>query len=147
MFLVKIGILQVFQLLKYVKIGFCRGEGEAASYLTLPQLVEGLKLEERTRSISYLLLLLTVQSITCFCSPWGVFEVDVENMRGVERGLDWVLHHLAKKRYSSLNFTPSCFCLSGETGAITRAREKREQVISFCDEIFSVNHLPCLGGK
>ena len=32
------------------------------------------------------------------CSPWGVFEVDVENMRGVERGLDWVLHHLAKKR-------------------------------------------------
>ena len=99
MFLVKIGILQVFQLLKYVKIGFCRGEGEAASYLTLPQLVEGLKLEERTRSISYLLLLLTVQSITCFCSPWGVFEVDVENMRGVERGLDWVLHHLAKKRY------------------------------------------------
>ena len=37
----------------------------------------------------------------CFCSPWGVFEVDVENMRGVERGLDWVLHHLAKKRYKA----------------------------------------------
>ena len=35
----------------------------------------------------------------CICSPWGVFEVDVENMRGVERGLDWVLHHLAKKRW------------------------------------------------
>ena len=25
--------------------------------------------------------------------------MDVENMRGVERGLDWVLHHLAKKRF------------------------------------------------
>ena len=33
-----------------------------------------------------------------FPSPWGVFEVEVENMRGVERGFDWVLHHLAKKR-------------------------------------------------
>ena len=31
-------------------------------------------------------------------SPWGVFEVCCENMRGVEKGLDWVLHHLAKKR-------------------------------------------------
>ena len=71
--------------------------------------------------------LLTAKLIICFCSPWGVFEVDVENMRGVERGLDWVLHHLAKKRFlNSLNFTPSCFRLSEETGAITRARAKLE---------------------
>jgi len=70
---------QQFQLFLPLVVLACRGEGEAASYLTLPQLIEGLKLEERT-------------------SPWGVFEVDVENMRGVERGLDWVLHHLAKKR-------------------------------------------------
>ena len=31
-------------------------------------------------------------------SPWGVFDVCCDNMRGVEKGLDWVLHHLAKKR-------------------------------------------------
>ena len=30
--------------------------------------------------------------------PWAVNEVCCDNMRGVERGLDWVLHHLAKKR-------------------------------------------------
>ena len=40
-----------------------------------------------------------VRSYIKYFSPWGVFEVDVENMRGVERGLDWVLHHLAKKRF------------------------------------------------
>ena len=40
-----------------------------------------------------------VRSYMKYFSPWGVFEVDVENMRGVERGLDWVLHHLAKKRF------------------------------------------------
>ena len=27
-----------------------------------------------------------------------MFDVCCENMRGVEKGLDWVLHHLAKKR-------------------------------------------------
>merc|ERR1719193_1762975 len=70
---------QQFQLFLPLVVLACRGEGEGVSYLTLPQIVEGLRLEERT-------------------SPWGVFEVDVENMRGVERGLDWVLHHLAKKR-------------------------------------------------
>jgi len=70
---------QQFQLFLPLVVLACRGEGEVASYLTLPQIVDGLRLEERT-------------------SPWGVFEVDVENMRGVERGLDWVLHHLAKKR-------------------------------------------------
>ena len=43
-------------------------------------------------------LMLIKLIILDMCSPWGVFEVDVENMRGVERGLDWVLHHLAKKR-------------------------------------------------
>ena len=30
--------------------------------------------------------------------PWAVFEVCCDNMRGVEKGLDWTLHHLAKKR-------------------------------------------------
>jgi len=68
-----------FQLFLPLVVLACRGEGQAASHLSLRQIVEGLKLGERT-------------------SPWGVFEVDVENMRGVERGLDWVLHHLAKKR-------------------------------------------------
>ena len=31
-------------------------------------------------------------------NAWGVFDVCCDNMRGVEKGLDWVLHHLAKKR-------------------------------------------------
>ena len=29
---------------------------------------------------------------------WGVFRVTCDNMRGVEAGLDWVLHHLSKRR-------------------------------------------------
>jgi len=59
----------------------CRGstQSPSGSYITLQDLVEGLQLS----SIN---------------SPWGVFDVCCENMRGVEKGLDWVLHHLAKKR-------------------------------------------------
>jgi len=29
---------------------------------------------------------------------WGVWKVEVENMRGAEKGFDWILHHLSKKR-------------------------------------------------
>ena len=41
---------------------------------------------------------MTFDLSTLIVSPWGVFEVCCENMRGAEKGLDWVLHHLAKKR-------------------------------------------------
>jgi len=57
----------------------CRGTTEATNCMTLQDVVQGLQL----------------CSMKC---PWGVFEVCCENMRGVEKGLDWVLHHLAKKR-------------------------------------------------
>jgi len=53
--------------------------GGPHTYIHLDSLIEGLQLH------------------TMKC-PWGVFEVSCQNMRGVERGLDWVLHHLAKKR-------------------------------------------------
>ena len=46
---------------------------------TLAEIVAGLRLSSLSR-------------------PWGVFQVCCDNMRGVERGLDWVLHHLAKRR-------------------------------------------------
>ena len=72
-----------------------------------------------------------VRSYIKYFSPWGVFEVDVENMRGVERGLDWVLHHLAKKRFL-YSFCPLSltFYLLEETGAIIQARARRED--GFC---------------
>jgi len=50
-------------------------------YLPLPRLVTGLAGLVRPRPRS-----------------WAAFEVCCDNMRGVERGLDWVLHHLAKRR-------------------------------------------------
>jgi len=57
----------------------CKGNTESGTLMTLQDIVIGLQL----------------QSLN---SPWGVFDVCCENMRGVEKGLDWVLHHLAKKR-------------------------------------------------
>jgi len=30
--------------------------------------------------------------------PWGIWSVEVENMRGCEKSLDWILHHINKKR-------------------------------------------------
>jgi len=30
--------------------------------------------------------------------PWAVYQVCCDNMKGIEKGLDWVLHHLAKRR-------------------------------------------------
>jgi len=48
-------------------------------FISMQEIIEGLSLQEMK-------------------SPWGVFEVCCENMRGAEKGLDWVLHHLAKKR-------------------------------------------------
>jgi len=33
-----------------------------------------------------------------YASAWGVWQVEVENMRGAEKGFDWILHHLRKKR-------------------------------------------------
>jgi len=58
----------------------CRNESEGAScFISIQEIIEGLNLQEMK-------------------SPWGVFEVCCENMRGAEKGLDWVLHHLAKKR-------------------------------------------------
>lgn len=46
---------------------------------TLSEIVTGLRLRTLSR-------------------PWGVFHVCCDNMRGVEKGLDWVLHHLSKRR-------------------------------------------------
>eukprot|EP00092_Neocalanus_flemingeri_P010169 GFUD01010959.1.p1 GENE.GFUD01010959.1~~GFUD01010959.1.p1 ORF type:complete len:400 (+),score=126.28 GFUD01010959.1:108-1202(+) len=58
----------------------CRNESVGANcFISLEEIIVGLELLEMK-------------------SPWGVFEVCCENMRGVEKGLDWVLHHLAKKR-------------------------------------------------
>jgi len=58
----------------------CRSTAvEGSIFMTLQDIVVGLQLDNLK-------------------SPWGVFEVCCENMRGVEKGLDWVLHHLAKKR-------------------------------------------------
>ena len=47
--------------------------------MTILQVVSGLRLGSLSR-------------------PWGVFSVCCDNMRGVEAGLDWALHHLAKRR-------------------------------------------------
>jgi len=58
----------------------CRNESvNSGSFMALEHIVEGLHLDRMQ-------------------SPWGVFEVSCENMRGAEKGLDWILHHLAKKR-------------------------------------------------
>eukprot|EP00092_Neocalanus_flemingeri_P003698 GFUD01003974.1.p1 GENE.GFUD01003974.1~~GFUD01003974.1.p1 ORF type:complete len:410 (+),score=127.13 GFUD01003974.1:104-1231(+) len=58
----------------------CRNESVGANYfITLQEIVEGLQLMKMK-------------------SPWGVFEVCCVNIRGAEKGLDWVLHHLAKRR-------------------------------------------------
>eukprot|EP00092_Neocalanus_flemingeri_P015143 GFUD01016360.1.p1 GENE.GFUD01016360.1~~GFUD01016360.1.p1 ORF type:complete len:399 (+),score=135.04 GFUD01016360.1:105-1199(+) len=58
----------------------CRSESVGTNcFISLQEIVEGLQLLKMK-------------------SPWGVFEVCCENMRGAEKGLDWVLHHLAKKR-------------------------------------------------
>jgi len=58
----------------------CRsGSEDLKSCLSLEALVLGLKLDTLS-------------------NPWGVFSVTCDNMRGAEKGLDWVLHHLAKKR-------------------------------------------------
>ena len=46
---------------------------------SIQDIVRGLRLRELSRA-------------------WGVFSVCCDNMRGVETGLDWVLHHLAKRR-------------------------------------------------
>ena len=32
----------------------------------------------------------------CF-RPWGVFDVYCEDMKGVQKGLDWVLDHVGRK--------------------------------------------------
>ena len=32
----------------------------------------------------------------CF-RPWGVFDVCCEDMKGVQKGLDWVLDHVGRK--------------------------------------------------
>lgn len=72
--------LSQYKLTLPVVILACRSESEGSScFLSLEDLIIGLKLRQ----------------LEC---PWGVFEVCVENMKGVEKGLDWVLHHLSKKR-------------------------------------------------
>jgi len=71
--------LSQFQLSLPLVVLACRGEARGQNHLSLQQCVNGLGLS----------------NLNC---SWGVFAVDVENMKGVERGLDWVLHHLTKKR-------------------------------------------------
>lgn len=71
--------------------------------LRTPQAVETTALVETTTISVFIFSVIVKPGIvlphnTPCPSPWGVFETCVENMRGVERGLDWVLHHLAKKR-------------------------------------------------
>jgi len=38
---------------------------------------------------------LRLEELRC---PWGVWNVEVENMRGCEKSLDWALHHISRKR-------------------------------------------------
>ena len=75
----------------------CRsGAVEADSCMTLQDIIEGLKLQNM-KWLEGIIEILSDLLLLSF-SPWGVFDVCCDNMRGMEKGLDWVLHHLAKKR-------------------------------------------------
>ncbi|XP_023334215.1 F-box only protein 4 [Eurytemora carolleeae] len=54
-------------------------EGQRSACIPVQDIITGLQLEQ-------------------FNFAWGVWKVEVENMRGAEKGFDWVLHHLRKKR-------------------------------------------------
>jgi len=72
--------LSEFQLNLPLVVLAVRNETNGAGYfLSINDIIQGLQLDQ----------------LSC---AWGVFEVVVENMKGVEKALDWVLYHLSKKR-------------------------------------------------
>lgn len=57
----------------------CVGGEQNTPAMSIRDVISGLRLEE-------------------FSFAWGVWKVEVENMRGAEKGFDWILHHLRKKK-------------------------------------------------
>jgi len=70
--------LQTFQRTPPMVVMAC-SEGQDSRCISIKDIIKGLRLED-------------------FKFPWGIWKVEVENMRGAEKGFDWVLHHLRKKR-------------------------------------------------
>jgi len=70
--------LQTFHIQLPLIVMACSERG-GSPRIPVREIISGLRLEE-------------------FSFAWGVWSVEVDNMRGAEKGFDWVLHHLRKKR-------------------------------------------------
>ena len=51
-----------------------------------------------SRKLDCLIELSQRLGLDCISRPWAIFNVDIGNMSGLEKGLDWLLYHIQKRR-------------------------------------------------